>query len=141
MTLKLFHLLTTTKMYHWKAIVPSAGPRKRYVIQIHACPRCGSYQGLTAIPMPECRYRGPSRPNPGAPVTFTCATRRAPYHRSPLPGALRTLSLIAKTHCGTQIKRPASRATPSYTPITRFVLTSTRSRRLRESQLGRAGWI
>ena len=68
-------------------------------------PRCGSYQGLTAIPMPECRYGGPSRPNPGAPVTFTCATRRAHYHRSRLPGALRTPSLIAKT-----LRNPKSNA-------------------------------
>ena len=119
----------------------AAAPRARRTSRAGACPCCGPYQGLTAIPMPECRYRGPSRPNPGAPVNFTCATRRAPYHQSRLPGALRTPSLIAKTHCGTQIKRPASCTTLSYTPITWFVLTSTRSRRLRESQLSHAGWI
>jgi hypothetical protein len=40
----IFHeLLTIIKIYHWKAMVPSAGPKKRYVIQTH---------GRTTAPSP-----------------------------------------------------------------------------------------
>ena len=35
--------LTMIKIYHWKAMVPSAGPKKRYVTQTH---------GRTTAPSP-----------------------------------------------------------------------------------------